>query len=942
MTFAEKFHAVYAHYGKSYWASRIAAQLLYAVKLSETEGSRYEREIGHVLDALLASIEADGVITDAAAQFAEKLLAPLSEAAKKYTMLCVGHAHIDMNWMWGFQETAAVTVDTFRTMLDLMREYPEFTFAQSQASVYKIIEDYAPWMLDEIRQRIAEGRWEVTASTWVEPDKNMPSGESLARHILNTKRYLSELLQIDADSLNIDFEPDTFGHSANLPEICAAGGVKYYYHCRGEVEHTIYRWRSESGAELLVFREPTWYNDTIEPNMVDLVPEFCTTYGVDCVLQVYGVGDHGGGPTRRDIERAIDMMSWPVMPTIRFGTFGEFFRAIDRPENNYPVLVGEQNFLFTGCYTSQSRIKMANRIGEDRLYESEMLATMAHAAGGLNLSKSFAGAWEHVLFNHFHDILPGSGMIETREYALAGFQQSLAAATTNANYAMRTIAEQIDLSSLSVDDDRLSVSEGGGVGYTTDEAAHFALPKADRGRGKTRVFTLFNTTMYPWRGPVEITIWDWPGDVGRLAARKAGGDRTVSQVLEQGKHYWGHRYTKVAVDAEISALGYATYVVEETEPKITMGFKDLRLTRVDDFNDGPLTLENDCIRAVFERSSMRCVSLTDLATGKELLDRPSASFRIVDEDTVNGMTSWRVGNAMQITDINTTNPVRVENVATGGLVQSITYAVAYRSSTLKVTVRLAAHSPVLEFDVTADFHEIGSQDTTPQLAFAVPIGYSAAKFINDIPMGITERGPLAHDVPCRTFTMAKNEGKHDQLLPSVMLVSDSKYGFRNQPDELTVTLLRASTDPDPYPEFGIHHFRLGIAAVSAPSYDVCSRISAHFAHPCAAVSVPTGRPQPELALPLTGALCRVEGDGVCLSAVKPAEDGAGTVLRVYNTLPTETDCRIAFRVKPKGAYACDLTERHKTPMMFNGKILEFKLPPRGVQTIRLLPTNADL
>ncbi|MBR7137490.1 MAG: hypothetical protein IKC99_05475 [Clostridia bacterium] len=124
MTFAEKFHAVYAHYGKSYWASRITAQLLYAVKISETEGSRYEREIGHVLDALLASIEADGVITDAAAQFAEKLLAPLSEAAKKYTMLCVGHAHIDMNWMWGFQETAAVTVDTFRTMLDLMREYP--------------------------------------------------------------------------------------------------------------------------------------------------------------------------------------------------------------------------------------------------------------------------------------------------------------------------------------------------------------------------------------------------------------------------------------------------------------------------------------------------------------------------------------------------------------------------------------------------------------------------------------------------------------------------------------------------------------------------------------------------------------------------------------------------------------------------------------------------
>ncbi|MBR5519298.1 MAG: alpha-mannosidase, partial [Clostridia bacterium] len=548
MTFNEKFHAVYAHYGKSYWADRITTQIMYAAKLSETENGRYTREIGHVLDVLLASIDADGVITDSAAQFAEKLLSPLSEAAKRYTMLCISHAHIDMNWMWGFQETASVTVDTFRTILDLMNEYPEFTFAQSQASVYKIIEEFAPWMLDEIRARVAEGRWEVTASTWVEPDKNMPSGESLARHILNTKRYLSELLAIDADSLNIDFEPDTFGHSANIPEICASGGVKYYYHCRGEVDHTIYRWRSESGAEVLVFREPTWYNDEIRPNMIDLVPEFCKAYNVDCILQVYGVGDHGGGPTRRDVERIIDMMSWPVAPTIRFGTFGEFFRRIDRPENNYPTLVGEQNFLFTGCYTSQSRIKMANRIGEDRLYESEMLATMAHAAGGQNLSKSFASAWEHVLFNHFHDILPGSGVIDTREYAMGGFQHSLAAANTNANYAMRLLAEQIDLSSITVDDDRLSVSEGGGVGYTSDEAAHFALPKADRGRGKTRVFTLFNTTMYPYRGAAEITIWDWPGDIGRLTAAKAGGAPVAVQVLEQGKHYWGHRYTKLVLD----------------------------------------------------------------------------------------------------------------------------------------------------------------------------------------------------------------------------------------------------------------------------------------------------------------------------------------------------------------------------------------------------------
>jgi alpha-mannosidase len=157
-----------------------------------------------------------------------------------------------MNWMWRFDETVAATLDTFRTMLNLMEEYPEFKFSQSQASVYKIVEEFDPDMLEEIKKRIKEGRWEVTASTWVESDKNMPNGESLVRHILYTKRYLSELLGVDPGTLNIDFEPDTFGHNLNVPEILARGGVKYYYHCRGYDGHDIYRWKSPSGSSVIM------------------------------------------------------------------------------------------------------------------------------------------------------------------------------------------------------------------------------------------------------------------------------------------------------------------------------------------------------------------------------------------------------------------------------------------------------------------------------------------------------------------------------------------------------------------------------------------------------------------------------------------------------------------------------------------------------------------
>ena len=272
-----------------YWSERILSQLGYGFKLSQANENRYHGLINDAVELLDKRLDEEGAITKPAAMEAESMISGLSETAKDFKIICAAHAHIDMNWMWNYAETVAVTPDTFRTMLDLMREYPDFTFSQSQASVYRIVEEYDPCMLDEIKARVKEGRWEVTASTWVETDKNMPSGESLARHILYTKKYLSRLLDICPDSLKIDFEPDTFGHNRNVPEILANGGVKYYYHCRGYDRYNIYKWRSPSGKHILVYREPFWYNAEINPSMALYVPEFCAKYGLDTMLKVYGV-----------------------------------------------------------------------------------------------------------------------------------------------------------------------------------------------------------------------------------------------------------------------------------------------------------------------------------------------------------------------------------------------------------------------------------------------------------------------------------------------------------------------------------------------------------------------------------------------------------------------------------------------------------------------------
>ena len=174
------------------WHRRILAELEFVLRLSKAQPALCEEPLRKALDFLLAGQDAEGVLTKSRILEAERHLLPVAATARSYNLILAGHAHIDMNWMWSWQETVATALDTFRTMLAIMDEYPQFHFSQSQASVYRIVEEFDPEMMAAIRARIAEGRWEVTASSWVEQDKNMPSTESMARHVLYTKRYLQE------------------------------------------------------------------------------------------------------------------------------------------------------------------------------------------------------------------------------------------------------------------------------------------------------------------------------------------------------------------------------------------------------------------------------------------------------------------------------------------------------------------------------------------------------------------------------------------------------------------------------------------------------------------------------------------------------------------------------------------------------------------------------
>ena len=902
MNLSQKFDVIHGAAHSSYWARRIDSQLRCLAGISKIRGGEFDARIEAAADELVAAIRENQTLPAPIAQKVEAQLSDLSPVVKAYTVICASHAHIDMNWMWGYQETASVTIDTFRTILNLMNEYPEFTYSQSQASVYRIVEKHAPEMLEEIKRRVHEGRWEVSASTWVETDKNMPNGESLSRHILYTKRYLSKLLDIDPDSIKIDFEPDTFGHNANVPEILQNGGVDYYYHCRAHDDHFLYNWESPSGKRILVFRDVRWYNGTVEYDTFVSDPLFCNEYGVDVNLFVYGVGDHGGGPTRRDVERIIDMSKWPLYPTIKFGTYAEYFARLEKFRDKLPTVNHELNFVFTGCYTSQSRIKMANRLSEDRLYDSEALSASAYLyAGSTPKVDLFASAWENTLFNHFHDILPGSGIIETREYALGRFQEALATVDICANAAMREIGLAIDTSKIEFDENNHTNSEGAGVGFNIDHNSGNYFPQTERGRGSVRVLNLFNTTMYDRNEPVEVTVWDYPGDFGRVYITDANGKEVPFQIVANGQHYWGHNFTKLLIMADVPAFGYNSYIIRMRDSVPVGNYSLPRDSRSDNFiGDGDLVLENEHIRAVFNASDVALKSLVDKATGEEMVDpaNPSCVFRRIDENPRFGMTSWRVGPYMKVTTLNTEKDVRVTDYRHDVLKKWISYQIKFDSSVLDVTISLPNNAKTLEFDVRVDWHEIGRHETgIPQLNFYVPVKYVAEKYRYDIPFGMVDRPALPHDVPANSFMQIyRSEGK------VVSIVTDTKYGFRGIDNSGAVTLIRSSYDPDPYPELGRHHIKLGVM-VTCPD---CAKKYAHtFCHPIAFASATKHGG----TLPLTGKAFELSGN-VMVSAVKTAEDG-GLILRVSDWHGEAQHVSVKFEKNPVSAELVDITERHK-------------------------------
>lgn len=900
--------------------NRILSELNFALQMNKRYDGCYENEISAALDVLEACMDAEGVLTNSACAEAEKCLLPLSEKAKEYELIYASHAHIDMNWMWGWQETVAVTLSTFRTMLNLMKEYPEFTFSQSQASVYKIVEEYDPDMMEEIRARIAEGRWEVTASAWVETDKNMPDTESLLRHIRVTRDYLRDVWGVDPESVKVDFSPDTFGHSRFVPEINTFGSVPYYYHCRGLQDNlTLYRYFAPSGSEVLMYKEPYWYNSGVNPdNGTGIFEMERRCNGLKTGLIVYGVGDHGGGPTRRDIETVLEMKQWPVFPSMHFGTLHEFFKKAETVREGLPVVKHELNAIFTGCYTTQSRIKLANRRTEAALLDSERMSALAHSvAGSAFPAERYTKAWQDVLFTHFHDIITGSGMQEGREYAMGRLAGSLAVAQTEQSKAYGKLSQAVDTSMFKTDDCICStISEGAGVGFGIHNYA--SVPNPERGVGKTRIYTVFNPSPAARREFVEITVWDYSGNMDNIEVVDHEGNPVRFQIMDNEKlRYWEHWFFRMFIETDVPAMGYAVYAIREKEvedyPTLLMHQEREELP------NGPIVLENSKIRATFDTGSGMLHSLVNKADGEEMLSGPAGLYLVHTEDS--DMSAWRIGRYFNMEPVTDTHRV----LTTRGPIRSgVTFEQNVMDSTARVTVWLDEDSDTLKYDLEIDWHETcKAQPYIPLLTYRLPLKKGSDTILTDVPAGCAERPAREMDVPALTGACAKVDGT------TAALITDCKYGYRLANNVLSVSLINTAGTPDLYPERSVHPIKLFVTLTGACPVEMKRKAEA-LIRPMNAI--PTASHPGKL--PPKGSLLNFDAKHTVLTSVQMSEDDALTI-RMYEAVgETDSVCiRVPFAVSK--AVLTNLNEEVLAEADVEGDTVRFDIQPQKIAQIKI-------
>jgi len=744
---------------------------------------------------------------------------------KKKKLYMIGNAHLDPVWMWTWQEGSAQVKSTIQSALDRMNETPDFKFVSSQAIMYDWLSEISPEMLEEVKKRVEEGRFIICGGWWIQPDCNIPSGESFARHSLYGQRKFKELLGTTA---TVGYNVDSFGHNAMLPQILKKSGMDAYIMMRpGEhemhFENGLFIWRSPDGTEIPTFRIQDGYGGNFgsREDFENHIEKILNAYDDrwDEALCFYGVGNHGGGPTKLNIQFIKEMQEKHPECEIVFGDPKDFFEKIINQNPALPVIDEELQHHASGCYSTTWAVKKHNRMAENRLYFAESFSTIANKLLGTPYKKAdFARAWQNVLFNQFHDTMGGCSREEVYEDENEFAGESLSIASKTENTALQAISWKIDTSKL----------DGTPV-------------------------TVFNPHPFEIKALVQI-------NAQIKGIKTASGEQIPTQnVLSKVKPC--HWREDTIFEATLPPMGYSTFI-----------YTDEKNWHNENLKASEKELENDLIKITFDSFRGNIMSIYDKEKNIELLAANGAVPIVIDEhehDTWSHALNYFDKEMAVFAD------AEIKVIETGPV-----------RATVKVTNRYNASKLTQYFSLTTGSKKISVkcdlewQEKHKMLKLSYPLKVTDPKVKYEIPFSYIER-------PCdgeeemghRFLTLAGNEY-------TMALINDCKYSFSVKGNDMRMTVVRSPLFAD---HGGPRHDELKYSDIGVQSFEYCLipyGTDADYGEITREAAVFNCRPVNIIennhlgTLPIEDSFVSVS-EGIALSALKQAEDGNGYIVRAY-------------------------------------------------------------
>ena len=845
-------------------------------------------------------------------------LLPLMQTA---TWHLTGNSHIDAAWLWPWTETVDVVKRTFGTALQLMYEYPQYTYTQSAAAYNEWMADKYPDMNAEIKKRIQEGRWEIVGGMWVEPDLNMPDGESLVRQLLVGKRWYKQAYGVD---VRIGWNPDSFGYTWQLPQIYKKSGVDYFvtqkmtWNDTNQLPFKLFWWESPDGSKVLAYFPHDYANDNLNPTRLaaDTVQARQRATGITDIMDLYGIGDHGGGPTRAILDQgfhwATPSQPEKVIPKMQFGIAQSYFTDVEKqvapesPEWNYqsiakgytppPAVAGKVDIptwkselyfeYHRGVMTSQANHKRNMRESSIETLNAEKWASLAWLDGQKYPANELTEDWKKVLFNQFHDLAAGSGIGVIYKDAQKDYDVVRWSTNEISSHATETVDEHVNTA------------------------------------GQGTPIVVFN--------PLG---WDRSGDV--TVKLQLAEPTTSFEVLDGNSAV---AYEVLSKDAQTGERKLSVHV-----PNVpAMGYKVLHVGTSSGLVAPPpppppahddasaITIQNRFLRMTVDKRSGCITSFFDKKSNFETLASGACGNQLqFFKDTPKDYDAWNIDpGTLDVPPTTIEHADSVELVKIAGSAIRVTYH--WQNSKFVQTYSLSAERDEVDVDNQFDWHE-----SHILLKAAFPLAASGPFATYEIPYGTIDRPTTRNnswekaqfEVPAQQWADL-GDGKH-----GFSLINDSKFGYDAVGNTLRLTLLRSPKWPDPDADMGHHHFHYALYPHAGTWKDAMTvRHGFEYNYPLTAV-VTTAHAG---TLPASHSFASVTPENVVLTAVKKAEDAKGLIFRVYEW--AGKDATVEFHVPP-GATGATVTNMMETPegspLTVTGDVVKAPIHPYEILTVRV-------